>query len=258
MRGKRVIAVLFFIVSGWLVSAQFTPYKPGERAEYRLHYGIINAGVATFELQNHQHEGREVWRSTITARTTGVADVLFRVRNVYRSYIDPANELPLISIRDVKEGSYERYNEVHFDRTSREDSTIVKSDLSGEHITEKGIHDILSCLYLFRKRYMPYAFTFQPGQVITINTWFTDEFYPIQLRYIGLEEVRTRVGRIKAHRFHPVTEVGRLFKTEEDISVWFSADRNYLPVLIRFDIFAGSFTVNLTGYEGLAYPLQIR
>jgi hypothetical protein len=55
-----------------------------------------------------------------------------------------------------------------------------------------------------------------------------------------------------------VTEKGRLFKTEEDVSFWFSADKNYLPVRIRFDIFVGAFTVEIVSYEGLAYPLEVK
>ena len=59
-------------------------------------------------------------------------------------------------------------------------------------------------------------------------TWFTDELYPIRLRYMGMEEVKTRSGKIKCYKFNPVTEVGRLFKTKEDVSFWFSADKNFL------------------------------
>jgi hypothetical protein len=55
-----------------------------------------------------------------------------------------------------------------------------------------------------------------------------------------------------------VTETGRLFKTEEDVSFWFSADKNFLPVKIRFDIFVGAFTVEILNYEGLVYPLGIK
>jgi hypothetical protein len=54
-----------------------------------------------------------------------------------------------------------------------------------------------------------------------------------------------------------VTEKGRLFKTEEDVSFWFSADKNFLPVKIRFDIFVGGFNVEIVNYEGLLYPLEI-
>ena len=75
---------------------------------------------------------------------------------------------------------------------------------------------------------------------------------------MGAEEVRTRAGKIKCHAFNPVTEVGRLFKTEDDVTLWFSSDRNFIPVKVRFDIFVGAFIVDLVEYEGLVYPLEIK
>jgi hypothetical protein len=89
-------------------------------------------------------------------------------------------------------------------------------------------------------------------------TWFSDELYPIRLKYIGIDEVKTRAGKIRCYKFNPITEKGRLFSTEEGISFWFSADKNFLPVKIRFDIFVGSFTVEMTSYENLVYPLDIK
>jgi hypothetical protein len=94
--------------------------------------------------------------------------------------------------------------------------------------------------------------------MITIITWFTDELYPIKMKYMGVDEVRLRSGRIKCYKFNPVTEVGRLFKTEDDVSFWFSADKNFLPVKIRFDIFVGGFICEVVNYEGLLYPLEIQ
>jgi hypothetical protein len=38
--------------------------------------------------------------------------------------------------------------------------------------------------------------------------------------------------------------------------MWFSADENFLPVKIRFDIFVGAFYVEMTSYEGLGKPLN--
>jgi hypothetical protein len=233
-------------------------YAPGEKATYLIHYGIVNGGIVTLEINDATLDGKRVWHSVMRARTTGMADALYKVRDAYESYIDPATELPLKSIRNISEGKYVRYNEVLFDHHSRGDSAVLLSDRTGTHITEKGIHDILSCFYWFRKRYMPYASGFKKGQIITINTWFTDEFYPIKLRYAGSEEVKTKAGKIRCYKFNPVTEVGRLFKTEEDMSIWFSSDKNFLPVMIRFDIFVGSFTVNLIEYKGLTYPLDIK
>ena len=245
------------IISPFL-QAQVVSYKPGEKVTYSIQYGIITAGNATLNLDSDILNGKEVWHSKLTARTTGMAEALFKVLDIYESYIDTVTELPVKSIRNVREGRYRKYNEVLFDHESRSDSSILNSDLTGIHIAPPRIHDILSCFYYFRNHILPVDSNLKKGELTTIITWFCDELYPIRLRYIGTDVVKTKVGKIKCYKFNPVTETGRLFKTEEDVSFWFSADKNFLPVKIRFDIFVGSFTCEIMSYEGLIYPLEIK
>jgi hypothetical protein len=256
---KRVLIIisLVIIVSslGW---GQIISYKAGEKISYSLHYGFINAGDALLELKRDTFKGKEVLHSKISARTTGVAEALFKVLDIYESFVDPSTELPVKSIRNIREGRYRKYNEVLFDHKTRADSAILTSDLTGIHITEQGIHDILSCFYYFRNHILPVDSNMKPGEMTIINTWFCDEFYPIRLKYIGTEDVKTKVGKIKCLKFNPVTETGRLFKTEEDVSFWFSADKNFLPVKIRFDIFVGSFNCEIVSYEGLKHPFETK
>jgi len=237
---------------------QNSAYQPGEKVDYIIHYGVITGGLGTLTLNKDSLDGREMWHSVLVARTTGLADAIFRLIDIYESYIDPRTELPVKSVRNVSEGRYRRYNIVLFDHTTRKDSAILTSDLTGIHITQKGIHDILSCFYWFRNHILPDIGKYKPGDMITTMTWFTDELYPIRMKYYGLEEVKTRAGKIKCYKFNPVSEIGRLFKTQEDITFWFSADKNFLPVKIRFDIFVGAFMVEMTNYEGLKYPLDIK
>jgi hypothetical protein len=71
-----------------------------------------------------------------------------------------------------------------------------------------------------------------------------------------METVRLKSGEIMCYRFHPVTEVGRVFVTEEDMVMWFTADENFLPVKVRFDIFVGSFNMEMISNEGLVTPLN--
>lgn len=256
---KKISGILALVLTAFsLAQGQPLSYKPGEKINYTIHYGVITGGTASLELTSDTFGGKEVWHSKMVARTTGVADALFKVLDVYECYIDPLTELPVQSIRNIREGRYRKYNVILFDHKIRRDSAVLTSDLSGIHVTQKGIHDILSCFYWFRNNVLPFEKELKPGDMLTLMTWFTDELYPIRLKYIGTEEVKTKVGRIKCLKFNPVTEAGRLFKTEEDVSFWFSADKNYLPVKIRFDIFVGGFTVELTNYEGLMYPLEIR
>lgn len=256
---NRILFTALFIISFPISgSGQEAAYKVGEKINYSIQYGFINGGTASLELTDEILDGRQVWHSKLLAKTTGFADAVYKLLDIYESYIDPATELPVKSIRNIREGRYRKYNIVLFDHKSRADSSVLTSDLTGIHIAPPAIHDILSCFYYFRNHILPVNSNLKKGEIITIMTWFCDELYPIRLRYIGMEEVKTKAGHIMCYKFNPVTEAGRLFKTEEDVSFWFSADKNYLPVKIRFDIFVGSFNVELISYEGIMYPLEIK
>jgi len=255
---KLILLLLVVIIISAPVTGQVKSYQPGEKVSYLIHYGVVTGGIATLELRRETLDGGEIWHSILTGRTTGIADALFKVLDIYESYINPLTGLPVLSVRNISEGRYRRYNEVTFDHHTRKDSAILSSDLTGIHIAPQGIHDILSCFYWYRSQIFPDIENIRKGDVITVITWFTDELYPIKMRYLGTEEVKTKAGKLRCHKFNPVTEKGRLFKTEDDVSFWFSDDKNFLPVKIRFDIFVGSFMVDMQDYEGLVYPLDIK
>jgi hypothetical protein len=255
---KLILIVIGILVLSASSSGQNPPYQAGEKIEYIIRYGVINGGVASLELKKDTLAGKAVLHTAFIAKTTGVADAFFKVRDIYECYFNPETQLPVKSIRNVQEGRYHKYNVVLFDYKTRSDSVILTSDLSGKHVAQNGIHDILSCFYYFRKGIMSQNPVLKKGDLITIMTWFTDQLYPIRLRFAGMDEVKTKAGKIKCYKFNPVTEVGRLFKDEESASFWFSADKNYLPVKVRFDIFVGSFVCDLNSYEGLSVPLDIK
>ena len=228
-----------------------SPYKPGENLTYLIHYGFINGGKAFINFNNDFILDKRVYHVKIQAKTTGIADALYKVRDTYESYIDPSTDLPVKAIRNISEGKYKRYNEVLFDHESRTDSSLIYSQTSGLQVVPKNIHDILSGFYYMRKYYIPDCINI--GDTIHIKTYFTDELFPLFIRYKGPETIRTKLGKVECYRFDPVTEVGRLFKTEDDMSIWFSKDKNFIPVRIRFDIFVGSVKVDLVEYEGITH-----
>lgn len=231
-----------------------SPYKPGENLTYLIHYGFINGGKAFLNIKNDRILDKRAYHVKIQARTTGIADALYRVRDTYESYIDPSTDLPVKAIRDISEGRYKRYNEVLFDHESRTDSSLIYSQTSGLQVVPKEIHDILSGFFYMRKYYI--TDSLNKEDTIHIKTYFTDELFPLIIRYMGTETIRTKLGKVECYRFDPVTEVGRLFKTKNDMSVWFSKDKNFLPVRIRFDIYVGSVKVDLIEYTGIKHDFK--
>ena len=57
-------------------------------------------------------------------------------------------------------------------------------------------------------------------------------------------------------KFHPVIQTGRLFKSEDDVSVWISDDENKIPLLAQGKVLVGSVKMELTGYKGLVAPIS--
>lgn len=257
MKKLGIISIILSVMVVANLSGQSKPFGPGENLSYYIHYGFLSGGVADLELKADTIFGRDVLYAKLSGRTTGMADAIYKVRDYYHSYFDPESLLPYKAIRDISEGRYRRYNELLFDHVSRSDSAIIESKRTGRHIAQLEIYDILSCFYFMRDHYLSGEYELKEEEIITIVTWFADELYPIRLRFKGYETIKTPVGRIECLVFNPVTEVGRLFKTEDDMTVWFSNDENYLPVKIRFDIFVGRVTVDLERYEGLGWPLNI-
>ncbi|NOY37067.1 MAG: DUF3108 domain-containing protein [Chlorobi bacterium] len=250
--GIFIILMVFSVTRGEAQKSYPFPFGPGENLRYQLNYTFITAGEAILQIDRDTLERRYVHHIKAEAKTTGVFNTLYGVRDIYESWYDPASLLPRKAIRNIKEGRYRKYNVVLFDHFIRPDSAVVHSQAKGKVIVPKETYDILTGFLLFRKNYRNYPF--EKNETILIQTYFTDELWPLKIRYKGEEQVKLKIGKVNCYKFSPVTEVGRAFKSQEDMYVWFSDDENFLPVKIWFNLRVGSFKVELDDFSGLKHP----
>jgi hypothetical protein len=73
---------------------------------------------------------------------------------------------------------------------------------------------------------------------------------------MGKETVSIRMGKYKCMKFIPVVEKGRVFKSEEDLTVWITDDNNRIPILAKAKIMVGSIKMEVEEYSGLASPIS--
>ena len=229
-------------------------YGPGEKLHYNINFSFVPAGDAYLLVKRDTLDGKKVWHIKLWGRTSGLADVIYKVRDRYECYMDPFTQFPLKAIRDIHEGNYKRYNEVIFDHYARKDSSVVYSQTRGKVVVPKNIYDILTGFYYFREHYAGYSF--RKRETVLIQTYFTDELWPLKIRYLGKDIVKVGKKEIRCLKFGPVTEVGRAFKKENDMSLWLTDDDNFLPVKIWINLKVGSFRINLADYKGLRYPVS--
>jgi len=225
-------------------------FASGEQLEYSLSYSFISAGAAYLEVTDTILNGQKVLHLVVKGKTVGLADVIYKVRDIYESYIDPHTDMPVKAVRNIKEGGYRYYNEVLYDR----DSSLVISQRSGVKKVPEETLDILSAFYYARNHY--FNDNLKPGDVISFKTYFSDKMFPFQIIYEGTEIVKTKFGKVECYRFAPVTEVGRAFKSKEGMYMWISKDKNRIPIKVKFELVIGSFICSLENFSGLKHPFS--
>lgn len=225
-------------------------FQPGEVLEYRLHYGVVNAGTAKLEVNKMDKKigGREVYHIVGTGRSRGAFDWFFKVRDRYETFLDADGAFPWLFVRDVNEGGYK----IKQNYTFVQNQNKVINEEGKEFEAPEGIQDMLSSFYYARTIDFSNA---KKGEIFTIWSFVDDEIWPLKIRFAGKEEVKVEGDTYKALKFHPVIQTGRLFKNEDDVSVWISDDANKIPLLAQGKVMVGSVKMELTNCSGLVAPL---
>ena len=220
------------------------PFKKGEKLSYVLHYGIFNAGVAQIIIRDpgqSKFGSRKVLNMVGKGRTTGAADLVFRVRDHYETYMDAETLQPLKFIRRVDEGGYTISQDYHFNPDSNK---VFTQDEKTFEVPD-GVQDMISAFYYARTIDFDSA---QIGDLYEFPAFVDNEIFYLKLVFAGRETVKLRNGKYRCIKFNPLVQEGRIFKANEDLIVWVTDDKNKIPVLAESKILVGSIKMELAGY----------
>ena len=232
-----------------------TSFGPGEHIEYRVHYGFINAAEARVDVAPSLYavNNRPCYQVNVFARTTGAFDLVTRVRDTWRSYIDTSAILPQKFYTSIRENSYRKEENMTFNHAA--------NTVKAEERTEKdlfnvpdNVHDVVSGYFFLRT--VDFA-KLAVGTVIEMPAFYDDAVYNVKVRYRGKEVVRTKFGKINTIKISPVLATNGFFKGEDAVLVWVSDDLNKIPLKIEVELAIGSIAMDIKSYSGLKQPLKI-
>ena len=243
------ISMFFILFSGMISMSRGkmpeVPQYGGETMHYILRFGIFNVGKATISfIEDSLHCGHHI---KAEARSIGMARIFTSLDYCFETCMQPETGLPDKTYILLVDGRARFYSEVFFDHTSREDSSIIYSNMSGEKSVPKNIHDILTGYFHFRKNCIRQSVADQ--QEVVIPTYLGDEVWDLKIRYEGNDSINTMYGKINCLRFKSSTVAGRFFRNEDDMTTWFTNDGNNIPVKIHLDLIIGSINGILVGYQ---------
>lgn len=234
-----------------LPKAVNTAFKEGEVLTYRLHYGILTAGAVVLEVKPDLIDvsGRKVYHIVGTGNTTGSADWFFKVRDRYETYMDKDALLPWLFVRRVDEGGYKFSQDYYFNHYTK------KVDIGNNQKFDipAGVQDMVSAFYAARSLDLSNA---KNGDIFTVTCFVDKEIWPLKIKFVERETIKTELGEIRCLKFRPVVQKGRVFKDEDDLNVWISDDKNHLPVRVQANILIGSVKMDITKVKNLVNPIN--
>jgi hypothetical protein len=254
---KNFLILLIFPLLFSFDAQREDAFQTGEWFKFRVHYGLINAGYATLEVQDGVINNKKVYHVIGKGYSTGMSRFFFKVDDLYESYFDKVTGNPYKYIRKIDEGGYTKNQEGFFNQNS--DRVLVKDY---ENKTEKtfvipnNTQDIVSTFYYLRN--YPTINKLKVGESVAIDMFFDEETTKFKLKFIGREDLNTKFGVIPTMIFRPLVQSGRVFKEQEALTVWISDDDNKIPVRIQASLTVGSIKADLDGFKGLKNSFTIK
>lgn len=244
---KVNIVALFILLFNFNAYAQQhdIPFKKGEKLQYKIHYGPIAAGIASFEVKTFQDQ----YKFIANGKSTGVFSLFFKVKDHYESVVDKNNLHPNEFYRNVKEGGYEKIEKVFFNYKLMQAETTRDTILLPENT-----QDLLSIFYYLRAQNFD---TLKVGEGIPVQVYLDDNFMESHLYYLGNDTIKTKFGWIATTKWAPELETGRVFEEDNGMNLWISDDENQIPILIQAKVLVGSIEMDLIKYSGLKEPLKL-
>lgn len=227
----------------------------GEKLEYRVHYGMLNAAEATMEIGKNPvyRNNRPCYKVDIWGRSVGLFDLITRINDNWGTYIDTAAIIPHGFYRILEEGRYRKFEYVDFDHQKGEAITTIldkKTKEPKEKIVTKvpeNIQDMVSGYYFIRT--LDFG-KMTPGEIVTIDAFFDEERYDFKIRYLGKESLKTKVGRFRCIVLQPLLPKNGLFTGEDAIKIWISDDANKIPLKVKASMFVGAVEIDIKRISG--------
>lgn len=237
-------------------------YTGGEHLKFTVHYkwGAVNSDVgwATVDLEKQTLNAEDVFQCTVYGRTVRWYDILFKVREDFRSWFTCNGIRPVLFTRDTREGRYTAVNRYNY--MWNEAEPYIDAELNSTSSGKRNVKlPLTSCTYdlpalFFLARNMDFD-NVEPGVRYPMTFVIDDDIYNVYFILQGREVRKVKgLGQVRTIKFAARLLAGEVFTGEEDMVVWVTDDDNRIPVLFEAPILVGVASGRLSEYSGLKYP----
>ena len=227
------------LVAATPVKRAKVPFGPGERMEYDVKFGSLKVGSAHMEVVALDNlRGRAVWH---TAFWVQGGNFLYRVNDVYESWMDAETLSSLRFVQNLEEGGKEteRRFEIYPERgvfiqtnkkPAKEEKTVAQPLDDG------------SFLYFIR------TIPLVVGQSYTFDRYFRPDRNPVRITVLRKEKVKVPAGTFDAIVVQPIIKTKGIFSENGHAEIWLSDDDRRIMLQMKSKLSFGSLNLYLKSY----------
>ena len=216
------------------------PFGAGERMEYDVKFGALRVGSAHMEVVALDNlRGRAAWH---TAFWVQGGNFLYRVNDVYESWMDAETLSSLRFVQELEEGGkeIERRYEIYPERAIFV-QTSKKPALEEKSVTQP--LDDGSFLYFIRT--LPLVV----GQTYSFDRYFRPDRNPVRITVLRKEKgVKVPAGTFDAIVVQPIIKTKGIFSENGHAEIWLSDDDRRIMLQLKSKLSFGSLNLYLKSY----------
>ena len=214
-------------------------FGEGEKLDFKVNYGYINAGTASLQVEQLiDYNNRPCYQIVSRARSNSFFDAIYRVDDKIESITDAIGMFSWYFRKNLKEGSYRSDRSYEFDQ--RRNEVLYNDDTID---VPPFCQDALSVLYWTRTQEL------EVGKTIYCDNFVDGHLTALEINVLDKETITVEAGTFECFVVQPLLEDAGVFKHEGKLTVWLTADRVKMPVLMKSKVLVGHISAELTGYK---------
>lgn len=231
-------------------------FQEGEYALYRMHYGLITGGHASVRVSDtvYQIDSKTCFHLEAKGWTTPSFSLFYKIRDNYTSFVDKASLLPVHFKRDIKEGGFKSFTEIHFDHEKDTAHYTHRNKQITPYSIPDNIHDVVSSF--FYARATTNHETLKEGDQIPLTCFLDRETFKLKAKLIEREKIKVSGKRYKALHFKLLVEEAGLLTDGGKVDFWISDDKNKLLLRMESELWIGAVKADLIQSSGLKHPME--
>ena len=197
----------------------------GEEVEYHVNWMGMTVGTGTARIGWFADEnGRRLVEIVVEAESNGLVEMLYPVKEMLRTVVDPYTFLPLTFEKDSHEGHHSRHDITEFDHAAGKARwhSLIK-EKAGEFDIGPETRDLMSQMYWIRRDPLREVGETRHYELATDNK-------PCEM-FLTAQKTETvklpRYGKVECLKVEPEGKFDGLFMRKGRMWVWLRVDERY-------------------------------